>query len=285
VVNPKVDNVPENLYCAGNCVDEIGGVLALSYDNARVVKYGWNAAKTAPILNNKELDFVKSKDGVWLDLFVENPSLTKGFQCAWNENILCPWEYKSRNNIVYYHWSSNGDSWNQYSYLEKNGQPITFNKPLIVEYQAPSADRLPVGVDPVYAGRKVRFEVPGAGQMWFPGRCLDRSTRQQVADCGRAGTEWVHDLYVPFDPLLGRVNVVDFETGVTSSQQYLVKWIMRGVLFARKDEQVCSGLSLPTASNSQLPTQQGWRNLQSSIPWNPGNGFDGEPIFIDGVRQ
>jgi hypothetical protein len=290
-----------SLACVGTCYSPSGNILTQTspqnWPPTTFTAYTWDVNTKAPkASNNVTLDFTNKTtypSGGWTRLF-DSSALT-AMDCGYWDNQAnqylntggyCEWGYTQRPNTVYYNWQSSHNDWDQYKYLTlpNSNTALTFNPPLLLKYVAPDIGNLPTGVNTGYAGKEVRIESPAAGELWLPGSCIDRTTRE-VATCSET-TDWVNDLYMPFSQTHGRVTLVDNTTGQPTNTQYLVKWLKRGVVYARKNSSVCSGLSLDPSNGLSLPSDADWKNPALSIPWDAqASDFDANPVVIDGVLQ
>lgn len=197
---------------------------------------------------------------------------------------ICHWN-DSPNLTEWYQWESGPNTWNKQQYLKVAGTNnfVNFEPPMQLTYLVPD---LPA--NGAYAGKQAFIQYPGAGQLWIPGKCVNRINLSD-ADCN-SETGWVNEFIIPTtEEPAGRVTV---EGG---GNTYLVKWFDMGVYFApfvsgSAEELACkSELSDFSQANAMvLPVESEF--LDPSSPSSPNYigpwvSISGSPAVIDGVLQ
>ncbi len=176
---------------------------------------------------------------------------------------------------IYYQWATGPSNDNQFAGLQdSNGDFVRFEAPLRITFDVPTD--APYGE---YAGRNIDLMYSGFGQLsGIPTVCISRMTNERaIGGCADFNTYPVPAFAIPFDVMLGKV-----ASGETT---YLVKWLKRGIRFARKDASSCSAAGLDLPGEVVLPSVEDLKN-----PAHPISGtyigtkpdLDGPPRVIDG---
>ncbi|MBI5716163.1 MAG: hypothetical protein HZC37_00555 [Burkholderiales bacterium] len=169
-------------------------------------------------------------------------------RCPQDATRYCDWQVEQMD--TFYQWETGPNQWNQFAVVkDAQGAVVTFEPPLSVSYNVPAG-----AAYGDYAGKAIVLQYGGFGELWgIPGRCVSRQTNETVS-CDRPESRYVPAFVIPFDEVLGRVQV--------GERALLAKWLDREIRFARKDPAVCTaagvalagGLVLPTAANLADPS-------------------------------
>ncbi len=155
---------------------------------------------------------------------------------------------------IYYQWATGPASVNQFvGAQDSNGEFVRFDAPLQVTFDVPSD----AAYGP-YAGQSIVFQYSGFGELSrIPFICVSRLTNEK-AWCANSNTRKVPAFAIPFDATLGRVT--------SDGNTYLVKWLERGIRFARKDASVCRAAALDLPAGVVLPDREDLQN--PAAPWS-----------------
>jgi hypothetical protein len=192
---------------------------------------------------------------------------------------ICSW----KDVDEWYQWESGPDSWNKQQYLKAVGTDnyVNFLPPLQLTYLVPD---LPVNGE--YRGRRVSVQYPGAGQLWVPGKCVDRVNLTDASCSSETG--WINEFVIPTtESQSGKVQEQ------SSNNEYLVKWLSLGVYFAplsgSAEAQCKSDLSdWSVVESLELPVESQFMNPSSPSSPNyigPWVDLTGSPAVIDGKLQ
>lgn len=156
---------------------------------------------------------------------------------------------------IYYQWATGPASANQFVGVQDgNGEFVRFEAPLRVTFDVPSA-----ATYGEYAGRSIELLYSGFGPLsGMPTVCISRLTNEKEPGCANPNTYPAPAFAIPFDATLGRVT--------SGENTYLVKWLKRGVRFARKDASVCRAAGLDLPAGVVLPSREDLRN--PAAPWS-----------------
>lgn len=279
------------LYCAGNCLVSSTSTANVvnspsSVGDAKVtnlyywdtatgnLKYGNSSGANVEAMyqwygSNKLLAAQSDLDKLGCDPSRTNDNETV---CPWNDSTLTTW----------YQWESGDNVWNRQQFLKVLGSNtyVKFSAPLQLAYQVPD---LPINGS--YAGKQASVQYPGAGQLWVPGKCVDRLDLTDKECGGDSG--WVHEFIIPTtESPAGKIQLAD------GSKEYLVKWLNMGVFFAplsgSEETQCKANLNLNEADSMTLPVEADFRNPaspESSNYLGPWVNVSGSPAVIDGTLQ
>jgi hypothetical protein len=297
IVKPNELANNAQLICVNNCYNssKIQTSINWPYKQSDITTYAWNQTLGAPTISNVAIEFsnITPAKGHWMRLY-DSGKLSDMACNYWNGTAMvsggiCDWQYTQSDGATYYNWST-GNTWDAYSYLtyESTGEPYKFDPPVTLTYNVPALADLPPGVDKGYAGKKIQIQSPGAGELWLPGHCVNK-TDYTYAECG-SDTDWVQDLYIKFDAAdisKSLVTLNDNTTGQETSTQYYAKWLKRGVMFAIKDANTyCAGMSLSKSTSMTIPSLSNWSNPYIGNTWGVTDAdFNATPKVIDGVVQ
>ncbi len=292
ILAPSDTSIPSNLVCIGNCPTLSSGNLVDSQSNSwpptTTVTLNWDSVQGAPLINGTStpVDWSSTGRGHHYELF--DPLNLPTMDCPAAGSATggyCTDLYKSSSNATYYTWQS-GNRWDSYNYLvyrsgANQNQAVSPNPPLNLSYTVPNT----TGNSSGYIGKTITIQSPNPGNIWMPGHCVDSLGAEK--ECS-SNTNWVNDVVIPFAAnQTGTVTRLN-STGAATSEQYLVKWLKRGVFFASLPSSSCSSLdsSLSLAGGLTLPGISDVNSTVTSIglPW-PSTGFDINPRVIDGILQ
>jgi hypothetical protein len=277
------------MYCTGQCFkpdNSIGNPTSIG--DAKVSNlYYWDGASADLKFTNSSGNPVAVNSGWYgssklltslsdLEKLGCDPAVTNDSEtvCPWNDSQLTNW----------YQWESGENNWNRQQFLKvlNSNTYVNFSSPLQLTYQVPNQPS-----NGSYAGQQASIQYPGAGQLWIPGKCVNRLRLTEEA-CG-SGTGWVHDFVIPTtESASGKVTLAD------GSREYLVKWLSMGVYFApfassSVEENACRAeLPLTGVDAMTLPSDSDFRNPASPDSPNyigPWVNVSGSPAVIHGKLQ
>jgi hypothetical protein len=291
LVYPDDSNLPAALYCVSNCptatslqsyfTQSSGSPVTSPYASATFQQYQPTTTPVSYQLNGNVLvggdgnaviyadatayqQFQQYQNGVMSGHLVAN--LTDA-QCGTDPNTsqpqYCDWKIGSAP--VYYQWQTGPNSWNHFAALKDgNNNFVRFDAPINVNFVVPAnvSGNMPYGN---YAGTNMVLQYGGFGNLWgIPGTCVSSVTNQPVPCNDQSGTAiYISAFQIPYDPSASPQQGVVTRTSGGVTTQYLVKWLNRQILFARKPTTACTNDGLVT-SNATLPDQSGLQDPSSS---------------------
>ncbi len=277
------------MYCAGQCIKPDNSIANPTSIGAAKVNnlFYWDGASADLKFTNSSGNPVAVNSGWYsssklltslsdLEKLGCNPSITDDSEtvCPWNDSQLTTW----------YQWESGPNNWNRQQFLKvpNSNTYVNFVAPLQLIYQVPNQP-----TNGAYAGQEASVQYPGAGQLWIPGKCVNRLRLTDEA-CGN-GTGWVHEFVIPTtESASGKVTLAD------GSREYLVKWLSMGVYFApfassSVEENACRAeLPLTGVDAMTLPSDSDFINPASPDSPNyigPWVNVSGSPAVIHGKLQ
>lgn len=277
------------MYCTGHCVTSANSIAnPTSIGDAKVSNlYYWDGASANLKFANSSGNPVAVNSNYYsssklvtsfsdLEKLGCNPAITNDSEtvCPWNDSQLTTW----------YQWESGPNNWNRQQFLKVPDSTtyVNFDAPLQLTYQVPNQPS-----NGSYAGQQASIQYPGAGQLWIPGKCVNRLRLTDEA-CG-SGTGWIHDFVIPTsESATGKVTLAD------GSREYLVKWLSMGVYFApfasnSTEENACRNqLPLTGVNSMTLPSDSDFMNPASPDSPNyigPWVNVSGSPAVIHGKLQ
>jgi hypothetical protein len=290
----------KGLFCVNNCYNSSKTKVNISwpYKQTDATNYTWNQTLGAPVIGGVAMDFSTDVPKTGHRMRLYDADNKAAMDCEyWANGVrnatggLCDSKYTETAGATYYNWNS-GNAWDAYSYLvyQETGLPYTFDPPITLTYTVPAVANLPLGVDKGYAGKKIQIQSPGPGELWLPGRCINKSTYASV-DCNDSSIEsdWIQDFYIDFNAAnlaASEVTKNDPATGQETATKYYAKWLKRGILFAIKPASYCSALNLNKTTGMTTPTVSSWNNPATGNAWGVTNAdFNGAPKVIHGVLK
>jgi hypothetical protein len=192
-------------------------------------------------------------------------SLACGAQGGTGSGWYCP--NKVDEVATTYVWETGPNSWNRFSGLRASGGGfVSFDPPLQLAYAVPGS------VSAGYAGANLVLQYNAFGELnGIPGQCVDPVTNG-VVPCDNSGANrWVAAFVIPEGSA-----VYD---GATA---YYVKPLEQELRLKRVAGAACTGLPLPTITDSDLPGAASFADPRAigAVPT-----VSGAPRVIDGVVQ
>jgi hypothetical protein len=291
LVYPDDGNLPATLYCVSNCptatslqsyfTQTSGNPVTSPYAGGTFQQYQPIATPVSYQLSGNVLvggdgnpviyadatayqQYQQYQNGVMSGHLVANLS---DAQCGTDPNTsqpqYCDWKVSSAP--VYYQWQTGPNSWNHFSALkDANNNFVRFDAPINVSFVVPAnvSGGMPYGN---YAGTTMILQYGGFGNLWgIPGACVSSVTNQPIPCNDPSGTAiYISAFQIPYDPSASPQRGVVTRTSGGVTTQYLVKWLNRQILFARKPTTACTNDGLVT-SNAALPDQSGLQDPSSS---------------------
>jgi hypothetical protein len=287
LVYPDDATVPATLYCVNNCPSAAslgayfsqgaGGAVASPFTASTYNSY-------QPVLAANVAQYSVSgavlTDGMGQAVVDTNPSdyqnypqyqsgVMSGNLFASLADAVCPDNASPAdycgymvNNLasVYYVWQTGPSPWSQFAALKDGtGSFVHFDAPLDVNFAVPNGAAFGS-----YAGTSIVLQYNAFGDLWgIPGTCVSSTTNLPV-DCSTAGSRYVPDFVIPFDPTSAPQQGVVTASVNGVNTTYLVKWLQREIRLGMKATSVCTNDSLTAPSNVQLPTQASLTDPSSS---------------------
>lgn len=164
-----------------------------------------------------------------------------------------------------YVWETGANSWNKYAGLSSGGTAVAFDPPLPLTYVVPSNGT-------PYASASLILQYNGFGDLQgIPGKCVDPVTNADATCDSNGNTRWVSAFAIP-----------EGSTVSDGATTYYVKPLQQEVRLAKVSATNCSGLSLPTIADSELPGVSSWVDptANGAMPT-----VTTAPKVIDGILQ
>jgi hypothetical protein len=288
------------LYCVGeSCPAYVGSSLSDvstyqnnngSYPPIAYQTLAWSQSLGAPTVSGHAVDWTPSalnptQTNHYYQLYTaadlalmncggywNNTNQTTGGYCA--NQVTTP----ASGSSTYYTWSSGGQ-WSSYAYLTNaNGVSPTIAPPINLSYVVANAP----GDTASYVGHTINVQSPEPGNLWLPGHCID--VNGATAACNSTN-QWVSDVNSPFaQDATGTVNLLT-SNGASTSTNYYVKWLQRGVYYASIPMSQCNTLDLSVTSGLTIPNSSVIDPSVAQQAFPAASAFQIKPSVVDGVLQ
>lgn len=291
LVYPDDSGLPSTLYCLSNCpsasslqsyfTQTSGNPVTSPYAAGTFQQYQPSATPVSYQLNGNILTGGDGSPVIYTDsaAYQQFPQHQSGVmsghlvtsladaQCGSDSNsglpLYCDW--KASSAPVYYQWQTGPNSWNHFAALKDvSNNFVRFDAPLNVSFVVPAnvSGNMPYGN---YAGTTMVLQYGGFGSLWgIPGTCVSAITNQPIACNDPSGAAiYISAFQIPYDPSASPQQGVVTRTSGGVTTRYLVKWLNRQILFARKPTTACTNDGLVT-SNATLPDESGLKDPSNS---------------------
>ena len=197
--------------------------------------------------------------------------------CPWDAAQTCPWKAWGELS-EFFTWETGPNSWNKFtSVIDGNGNVVSLDPPLSVQYVYPTAGTggvNPTAVDQKFAGNTFYLQYGGFGNLQgIPGKCSNPEDPSDAGiDCSKPGRRWVPEFTIPAGSVAKNGNGVD---------AYYVKPLEVEQRMSKVGESNCSSIKVSDLSGQ-------WPNLATD--WSDPNlgaepEVSGAPKVIAGVLQ